>query len=60
MGKEDSAQKTINTIRRKARRKYSAEEKIRRKLRGLTDKAFNPWYRLTSNLTVQDGYCMAK
>jgi transposase len=35
MGKEDSAQKTINTIRRKARRKYSAEEKIRIVMEGL-------------------------
>jgi transposase len=36
MGKEkDSAQKTIDTIRRKTRRKYSAEEKIRIVLEGL-------------------------
>jgi transposase len=36
MGKEkDSAQKTIDTIRRKTRRKYSAEEKIRIVIEGL-------------------------
>lgn len=35
MGDKDSAQKTINTIRRKARRKYSAEEKIRIVMEGL-------------------------
>jgi transposase len=33
--KKDSAQKTIDTIRRKTRRKYSAEEKIRIVLEGL-------------------------
>ena len=36
MGKEQrSAQKTIDTIRRKTRRKHSAEEKIRIVLEGL-------------------------
>jgi transposase-like protein len=36
MGKErDSAQKTIDTIRRKTRRKHSAEEKIRIVMEGL-------------------------
>jgi transposase len=36
MGKEkDSAQKTIDTIRRKTRRKYTSEDKIRIVLEGL-------------------------
>lgn len=35
MGKKASAEKTIQTIRRKTKRKYSAEEKIRIVLEGL-------------------------
>jgi transposase len=35
MGKEGSADKTIREIRRKTRRKFSAEEKIRIVIEGL-------------------------
>ena len=35
MGKEVSAEDTINTIRRKTRRKHTSEEKIRIVLEGL-------------------------
>ena len=63
MGKQGSADKTIRKIRRKARRKFSAEEKIRIVIEGLRGEksvsslrrregiAANLYYRWSEDLT---------